>query len=116
GFSFSLSAPATVTWTVQDSTGAVVATRYTDQALAAGSHSWSWNGKTTGGAYVPRGRYYSVITATNGTLAITQKSYVQADAFRIVSSDTTPGRGQSITVTAYSAESLEKAASLYVYQ
>jgi hypothetical protein len=57
-----------------------------------------------------------VISATNGTLMISQKSWVQADAFRIVSSDTTPARGQTVTVTAYSAEALEKAARLYIYQ
>jgi flagellar hook assembly protein FlgD len=115
-FSFVLSRAASVTWTIQDANGVVLATRYTDQALAAGTYTWGWNGKNTAGAYVPRGRYYSTITANDGPLSFTQKSYVQADAFRIVASDTTPGRGQSVTVTAYSAEALGKAAHLYVYQ
>jgi hypothetical protein len=38
------------------------------------------------------------------------------DAFTIKPSDTTPGRGQSITVTVSSAESLSAAPTLYVYQ
>ena len=39
-----------------------------------------------------------------------------ADAFRISVSDTTPGRGQRVTVTATSAETLDRAPRLRVYQ
>ena len=45
-------------------------------------------------------RYRSVVTATDGTLAATQRVAVVADAFRVTATDATPARGQKITVTA----------------
>jgi hypothetical protein len=56
------------------------------------------------------------VTATDGTYSATQKATVVADAFRIVVSDSTPGRRQRITVTATSADALAKAPRLRVYQ
>jgi flagellar hook assembly protein FlgD len=113
---FTLSQPATVTWTVRNAAGAVVATRYAAVPLAAGTYAWAWNGRTTAGAFVPRGVYYPVVTATNGTATASQGTAVRADAFRITSTDTTPGRGQWLTITAISAENLSAAARLVVYQ
>jgi flagellar hook assembly protein FlgD len=112
---FALSQPATVTWTVRNAAGAVVATRYTDTTLAAGTYAWAWDGRTTGGSFVPRGLYTSSVTATNGTASITQRATVLADAFKVTSSDLTPARGQWLTITAVSAENLSSA-RLRVYQ
>ena len=56
------------------------------------------------------------MTATDGTLGTTQRASVVADAFRITVSDTTPARGQRLTVTATSAENLDTAPRLRVYQ
>ncbi len=65
---------------------------------------------------LPRGRYTSHVTATDGTLTATQTYAFDLNAFRLKLSDTTPGRGQSITVTVASAETLSKRPTLFVYQ
>ena len=114
--SFRLRSPATVDWTIRNASGTVVRTIKAGASLAAGTQSFTWNGRNAAGAYVPRGTYRSVVTATDGTFTATQSISIVADAFRIVSSDTTPGRGQRITVTATSAENLGTAARLRVYQ
>jgi flagellar hook assembly protein FlgD len=116
GLSFRLDAPATVTWTIVNAAGAVVRTIRTGEALGAGAYAFTWNGRDDAGAYVPRGTYRSVVTATDGTRSITQRAAVVADAFRVIASDTTPGRRQRITVTAITAESLDSAPKLTVVQ
>ena len=115
-FSFRLRSAATVSWTVQSTAGTVVRTIKSAEALAAGAYAFTWNGRNDAGAVVPRGTYRTVVTATDGTYSATQKATVVADAFRIVVSDSTPGRRQRITVTATSAEKLDRTPRLRVYQ
>jgi len=115
-FSFRLRASATVSWTVVNTAGAVVRTIKIGEALTAGSHSFTWDGRDDAGVLVPRGTYRTVVTATDGTFAATQKATVVADAFKIDVSDTTPGRRQRLTVTATSAEALDTAPRLRVGQ
>jgi flagellar hook assembly protein FlgD len=115
-FSFKLRSAATVSWTVQDAAGTVVRTIQAEGPLAAGPHAFAWDGRNDAGAMVPRGVYRTVVHATDGTLASTQRASVVADAFRISVSDTTPRRGQRMTITARSAEALSKAPRLSVYQ
>jgi flagellar hook assembly protein FlgD len=114
-FGFVLSRPATVTWTVRSAAGEIVATRYADASLAAGTYAWAWDGRTSSGSFAPRGVYASFVTATDGTATITQRATILADAFKIASSDMTPARGQWLTITAVSAENLSSA-RLRVYQ
>jgi flagellar hook assembly protein FlgD len=115
-FSFRLASPATVTWTVQNTVGTVVRTIKTAEPLGAGFYTFVWNGRNDAGAYVGRGGYWSTVVATDATTTLTQRSAVLADAFRVAVSDTTPARGQRITVTAYSAEGLAAAPRLTVFQ
>ena len=61
--SFRLDDPATVPWTIVDADGDVVRTLKTDEALAAGSYSRSWDGRNDAGHIVPRGTYRSVVHA-----------------------------------------------------
>ncbi len=114
--SFRLRSAATVSWTVENAAGVVVRTIKTGESLAAGPHAFTWNGRNDAGAMVPRGTYRTVVTATDGTFAATQKATVVASAFRISVNDTTPRRGQRVTVTATSAEALDRAPRLRVYQ
>jgi flagellar hook assembly protein FlgD len=114
--SFTLSRPAVVSWTVRNASGGVVATRYAGMAMSAGTYTWAWDGRTSAGSYVPRGTYYATVTASRGSSTISQKAAVRADAFRITSTDTTPARGQWLTITAVSAENLSVSARLVVYQ
>ncbi len=114
--SFRLGSPAMVTWSITNAAGTVVRTILTGDALDAGTHAATWNGRDDAGALVPRGIYRSTVHATDGSLGATQGVSVVADAFRISVSDTTPGRGQRLTVTATSAENLDAAPRLRVYQ
>jgi flagellar hook assembly protein FlgD len=115
-FTFRLRSTATVDWTVRNRAGEVVRTVKAAATLDAGTRSFTWNGRTDAGALVPRGTYRSVVTATDGTFTSTQSVGVVADAFRITSSDTSPARGQRITITATSAEGLDTTPVLHVDQ
>ncbi|HEV7603558.1 MAG TPA: FlgD immunoglobulin-like domain containing protein [Candidatus Limnocylindrales bacterium] len=114
--SFTLARPMTVNWTVRNAAGAVVVTHLTDAAQAAGTVTWVFDGRGTDGALLPRGLYTSVVTATDGTLTASQVVGFQADAFAIRASDATPGRGQWITYTVTSAETLAVNPTLFGYQ
>jgi hypothetical protein len=114
--SFALARPMTVTWTVRNAAGATVVTRFADSVKPAGTYAWSFDGRGASGAMLPRGRYTSSVTATDGTMSATQTTAFVVDAFTIKPSDTTPGRGQSIKVYVTSAETLSRTPTLYVYQ
>ncbi len=114
--SFTLARPMTVTWTVRNAAGTIVATRMSGSAQAAGTYTWGFNGRGSDGAMLPLGRYTSSVTATDGTLTATQATDFDAQAFIITPTDRTPGRGQTIKVYATSAESLSGSPRLYVYQ
>jgi flagellar hook assembly protein FlgD len=114
--SFALTSAATVGWTVQDAQGNVVRTLKVGAALPAGTYAYNWNGRNDAGTLVPRGTYYSVVSATDGTLSMTSRAWTVADGFRVTASDTTPNRGQSITITATTAEKLSRTPRVIVYQ
>ena len=116
GLSFVLKSPVSVSWTIRDPAGNVVRTRYDAVALGTGTYSFAWDGRDDAGAYVPKGKYYSTVTATDGLRSATQRSTVVADAFRIVVSDTTPARGQRIKIVVYSAEPLARNPKVKVSQ
>ncbi|HYO44581.1 MAG TPA: FlgD immunoglobulin-like domain containing protein [Candidatus Limnocylindrales bacterium] len=113
---FTLLAPATVTIRVLDKDGTLVRAGMTDKALPAGAASWAWNGKDDAGAYVPRGIYRIVVTATNGTQATSQGVTVATEAFRLSTSATTATRGKAFTVTAVSVEPLSTTPKVVVRQ
>ncbi len=114
--SFELRAPATVTWTITDSAGRVVRTLQASSPLVPGTYTTDWTGTDDAGALLPLGAYYATVDATNGNLSIRSRALVVLGAFRLVVSDTTPARGQSITVTATTAEPLYANARLTVRQ
>ena len=67
---FILSRPATVTLTIDAGT-AVVRRIMTGVKLAAGSHSWVWDGRNASGAVVPAGTYVAVVRAGSSVGAST---------------------------------------------
>ncbi len=113
---FTVARPMTVTWTIRDAAGNTVVTRLSESARAAGTHYWIFDGKGPDGSMLPRGRYTSMVVAADGSLVATQTVAFDSDAFQIKLSDSTPGRGQSITVYVTSAEALKKNPTLWVYQ
>jgi hypothetical protein len=104
-----------VTWTINATDGTVVYTRRLDVDRPTGTDTFTWNGRGDDGEYVAPGVYRSPVLATNGTVVSVQQATIVADAFWITPSDTTPSRGQSITVTAVSAEPLSSTPNLGVY-
>jgi flagellar hook assembly protein FlgD len=115
-FSMRLLSPATVTWTVVDRNNDVVRTLVSDEAMGAGTHAKAWDGRTDGGAFVPRGTYSSRVSVTDGTQVAVQRVAVVADAFRWVVSDSTPGRGQKVTVTIVTPEPMLRNPRIALYQ
>ena len=114
--SFNLARPMTVTWTLRDAAGTIVDTHLAAVQLPAGSHSWTFDGRTSAGTMLPAGRYTSYVAATDGVLTAAQSVSFNAIAFVIKANDRTPGRGQVVTITAVSAESLAAAPRLSMTQ
>jgi hypothetical protein len=114
--SFVLARPMTVTWTLSDATGAVVVTHLDAVDLPAGSQAWVFDGRRSDGTMLPTGHYVSYVVATDGTFTASQSVAFDAQAFVLNPSDTTPGRGQLVTVRATTAESLSAAPRLYITQ
>ena len=116
-FSFRLRSAATVSWTVENAAGAVVRTIKTGEALAAGPHAFTWNGRNDAGAMVPRGTYRTVVTRHGRHLRRDPEGDRGRRTPSASRSATRPrGVGQRITVTATSAETLDRTPRLRVYQ
>jgi len=114
--SFTLSRPMNVTWTLRNAANEVVATRLEAVALPAGIQTWTFDGRRSDGTMLPPGRYTSLVEATDGTILASESVVFTADAFLIKPSDTTPGRGQTITVTLTSAGRLAANPRVSIYQ
>ncbi len=114
--SFTLLRAATVTWTVRDAAGTIVATFVDGEMMAAGPISRTFYGERLDGSMLPTGRYTSYVSATDGNVAWTQAIAFEMAAFSVRPSATAATRGRSITVTAVSAETLSSTPRLYVTQ
>jgi flagellar hook assembly protein FlgD len=114
--SFTLLRPATVTWTIRDAAGTVVATIADSEAMAAGAVSRTFYGKRPDGSMLPTGRYTSYVNAADGTVMWSQVVAFEMSAFSVRPSAASATRGRSITVTAVSAETLSSTPRLYVTQ
>jgi flagellar hook assembly protein FlgD len=105
-FSFDLSATAIVSAEIRTGAGDVVRTLLAAVPIAAGSYVVAWDGRRDDGSMAPRGTYTAAISATDGQLSTTGLASIVADGFRITVNDSTPGRGQTITVYATTPERL----------
>ncbi len=114
--SFSLTRPATVTWTIRNAAGTDVAVFKNRELVPGGLSSRTFYGRRPDGTMIPAGRYTSRVTATDGTFTATQAVAFEMNAFSIRPSTTTPTRGRSITITAISAEALSTTPRLYITQ
>jgi flagellar hook assembly protein FlgD len=104
--SFKLARQATTTLRLLDRNGVLVRTVWSNRVLAAGARTWSWNGRTAVGTYVPAGRYVAQLTATSALGTTTLVRTVTVDAFDATPSATTVRAGQTLTVTFRSVEPL----------
>ncbi|HEX7950176.1 MAG TPA: FlgD immunoglobulin-like domain containing protein [Candidatus Limnocylindrales bacterium] len=114
--SFTLTRPMTVTWTLRDAAARVIDTYLAAIPLPAGSQTWVFDGRRSDGTMLPPGRYLSYVTASDGTGAVAQSVAFEADAFLVKPRDTTPARGQTITIDVTSAEPLSANPRLSIYQ
>jgi flagellar hook assembly protein FlgD len=112
--SFTLARPMTVSWTLRDAAAKVIDTHLAATPLLAGTQTWLFDGRRSDGTMLPAGRYLSYVTASDGSLVVAQSVAIEADAFLIAPSDSTPGRGQTITVTVTSAEPLSASPRLSI--
>lgn len=113
---FVLQRPMTLSWSIRDAGGSAVATHFDAVALPAGRQSWTFDGRGPDGAMLPRGAYTSTVVATDGTLTATQSVAFDLDAFGLRPSDTTPGRGQTISMVIKSPEILSGSPRLIIDQ
>jgi hypothetical protein len=114
--SFAINRPAAVTWTIRNANGDVVDTRLADAALEAGTQSLTYNGRTVDGVLLPKGKYTSHVTATDGDTTVSQSVGFEMNAFAITPSTSTPRRGKTITITAKPAESLAGSVTMSIWQ
>ena len=105
-----------MTWTVIDADGTSCGRWSPTRRPRPARATRSWDGRDDEGAFVPRGTYRAQVRATDGTHVAVQRVAVVADAFRFVLSDSTPARGQRITVTVVTAETLSKNPRITIYQ
>lgn len=113
---FVLRRSATVTWTIRNAAGAVVDTLIAGQVRAGGTWSATYAGRRSDGTRLPVGAYTSYVSATDKLTTVAQAVPFRMDAFTVRPSDTTPGRGQTITVKVVSAEPLKALPRMYVLE
>jgi hypothetical protein len=99
---------ATLTLRVLDAEGAEVRRAWTNRSVAAGSHTWRWDGTVTGGGWAPRGPYTAVLTGLTqyGTMELSRS--IVADAFTWQLSSSRPRAGAAFAVIFRSAEPLRE--------
>jgi hypothetical protein len=91
-------------------------TRLDGAPVAAGTQTWSWDGRNADGVLLPRGTYTSFVSASDGVRAVSQAVRVEMNAFAIAVSTGTPKRGTSLSVSVTSAEPLSSGIYVFVTQ
>jgi gliding motility-associated-like protein len=114
--SFVLQRPASVTWTVRNAAGNVVATLLDGASVAAGTAARNWYAIGNAGSLLPVGRYSAVVTADDDTLSVSQAVAFEMNAFGIRPSASAATRGRSISISVTSAEALSTKPRVYVSQ
>jgi len=113
---FTLTQRARVTWTIQDSAGHTLLTHADGTSMAKGLHTWSWDGRDHRGRFVKSGDYQSVISVRTSAGTVRSTRDIHVGAFRIETSDSTPGRGQKVRIRVYTTEPLKSAPRIRVSQ
>ncbi len=104
--SFRLARTAKVTLAILDASGATVRRAMTGSARAAGTWTWRWDGRVTGGAMAPRGTYVAALSVVGPYGTTVLRRSIVADAFTGTLSATTLAAGDTLTVRFRSAEPL----------
>ncbi len=96
--SFVLTRTATTTLRLHDAGGTLVRTVWANRELAAGTRSWTWNGKLADGSYAPQGRYTARLSVTSGLGTQVLTRSVWAAAFAVTPSATTVSPGTTLVI------------------
>ncbi|MEI7744201.1 MAG: glycosyl hydrolase family 18 protein, partial [Chloroflexota bacterium] len=104
--SFHLARSATTTLRIVDAAGTVVRTVWTDRLGAAGTRSWTWDGRLADGTFVPQGTYTARLTATSalGTQELARR--IVASAFVVTPSATVVKAGDTLVIAFTTVEAL----------
>jgi flagellar hook assembly protein FlgD len=113
---YTLTRAATVTWVIKDASGAVVDTLLDAVPTEPGAYTHVYDGTRSDLPRLATGYYTSEVTATDGVTTVVQARGFRMMAFYIVPTDSTPKRGQKISVTVTTAEPLKTTPRLFVYQ
>ena len=113
--------PATVTWTVTDSSGRVVRTLWEARPTQAGTWTLPWDGTgyapgTAVLSRMPAGQYLSTIVATTAAGTVLMRSAIWLTPFRLVASVGTATAGNTLALSITAAEPLRTAPRLVVAQ
>jgi flagellar hook assembly protein FlgD len=111
-----LSRQATITWRILNGAGDAVRTPRDGVKLAAGTYTFTWNGKDANRKYVPDGTYRSVVRVKTSLGVYVAERTVHVGAFRITSSVASPKRGTKVTFTIRNSEPLKSAPKLDITQ
>ena len=103
--SFRLARSASVTLRIVAADGRVVRTVWTGRWMRAGTKTWTWDGRITGGAFAAPGRYQAVVTARSAVGTSEVRRWVVADAF-LVSAPAKVAAGRTFTLRLRSLEPL----------
>lgn len=111
-----LNQPARLTWRLVDQAGATVRTVRTDVQTGAGDTSFTWDGKSDTGAWLPDGHYRSVVSAQTGLGTYEQERQVFVGEFQVTPSITSPARGGKVTLAIVSTEGLDRNPTVLITQ
>jgi spore germination protein YaaH/flagellar hook assembly protein FlgD len=101
-----LTRSATTTLGLYDAGGTLVRTVWSGRAQAAGTRTWTWNGRLADGTLVPQGRYLARLTVRSGLGTQVLERPVWAAGFAVTPSATKVVPGKSLTVRFVSIEPL----------
>ena len=104
--SFRLARTAKVTLAILDASGAKVRDVMTGVTRGPGTWTGQWDGRATGGAMAPRGRYVVALTVVGPYGTTNLRRTIVADAFSSTLSATILAAGQQIIIRFRSAERL----------
>ena len=103
--SVTLARTATVNVRIVDAAGVTVRAVWTNRTFTAGTRSFTWDGRTSSGAYAPPGRYVAIVTATSSLATTEIRRAVVADAFAM-SAPASTRVGATLTIRFRSIEVL----------